>query len=146
GRPRRRLPGTREALLIAWTAPARGKGRRVGLPASAARLRGREGPGTVEDLAARAVQPHHVVPAIGDRQAVGDSGRAVSELDPGGAVLALLRGHAVDDVGIQVVRLEVALAVVDADRPEGIDRHLADVELVDRAAVVLLREHVQVDR
>jgi hypothetical protein len=41
------------------------------------------------------------------------------------------------ELRVERVLLEMALRVVDADRPEALDRHVLDVELVDRRAIVL---------
>ena len=41
--------------------------------------------------------------------------------------------------------LEIALGVVEADRPEAIDGHVLDVELVDRRAIVLAWRDVEID-
>ena len=110
-----------------------------------ARAAPRERPSAVQDLGARTVEAHRVVPALHDRQAVGDLAVAAAELDGDRAVRALLRRDVVDRVGVVLVRLEVALGVVDADRPEAVDRHVLDVELVDRRAVVLGRRDVEID-
>ena len=76
----------------------------------------RELPGSVEDFLPRAVEADHIVPARRDRQAVGSLAVAPAELDGNRAVLTLLRCEVVDRVGVLLVRLEVSLGVVDADR------------------------------
>ena len=58
---------------------------------------------------------------------------------------ALLGRDVVERIGVEVVLLEIALAVVEADRPEAIDRHIFDVELVDCLAVVLRGSKVEID-
>jgi hypothetical protein len=50
---------------------------------------------------------------------------ATAELNGDRAVCLLFRGDVVERVSIERVLLEVAFCVVDADRPEGVHRHLA---------------------
>ena len=88
--------------LRAWR--ARGSIHRLGL---------RELPRAVQDFRTRAVEPHRVVPAIHDRQAVRNFAVAAAELDRNRAVRALLRGDVVERIGIEVVLLEIAVGVVN---------------------------------
>src|SRR5262249_31459300 len=80
----------------------------------------RELPAPVEDLLPRAVEAHQVVPARRDRQAVGRRAVAAAELDHDRAVRLLLGRQVVESVGVLLVRLEVALRVVYADRPQAV--------------------------
>lgn len=98
---------------------------------SPCRLGVRELPAAVENPAARAIEPHCVVSAVHDRQAIRSFPIAAAELDGNRAVAALLGGEVVQRIGVEVFLLEMALGIVGADRPEGIDRHIRDVEPVD---------------
>src|SRR5512139_3394017 len=77
----------------------------------------RKAPRAVEDLAARPIEPDGVVPSLRQRDRVGQRGLA-AEVDRGGAVFVAPGGDAVDRVAVRGVGLEVAVGVVDADRPE----------------------------
>src|SRR5258708_8466971 len=105
-------------------------------PSSTRRLRLRESPCAVEDFGSRAKQANRVVPALRDRQAIGNFAVSAAELDGNCAVRALFRGDAVHRIEIGRVRLEVTLAVVDGERPETVYRHLPHPQLVDGAAVI----------
>ena len=109
------------------------------------RLRLREFPCAVQDFGARPIEPHHVVPALHDRQAIWNFAVAAAELDGDRAVVAFLRRDVVERIGVEIVWLEIALGVVEADRPEAIDGHILDVELVDRRAVVLAWRDVEIN-
>src|SRR5882757_5158257 len=98
-------------------------------------LRGREFPATIQDLGTGTIEPHHVVPASRDRDAVRDLAVAAAELDCDRAIISLVRGNVVECVAIQLVRNEIALGVVDADRPEAIDGLSLYVEFVDCGAI-----------
>src|SRR6185437_4019700 len=89
----------------------------------------RERPGTVEDLGPGPVQPHREVPALHDRKQV----RMVvvtTEVDRDRPVLVPHGREVVDAVGAAVVRLEVAVRVVDGDRPEAVYRDVPHGQLV----------------
>ena len=70
---------------------------------------------------------------------------AAAELDVDRAVVALLRRDVVECVGVEIVWLEIAFGIVEADRPETIDGHILHVEPVDRRAIVLARRDVEID-
>lgn len=93
----------------------------------------------------RTVESDHVVPAVGDRQAVRCVITAVAELDRDCILLPLLAGDAVDRLGIQLIGVEVTVGGVSGHRPERIDRNVFDRESVRRLAIIPVREHVQVD-
>src|SRR5688500_8707527 len=77
---------------------------------------GREGPGAVQDLLAGAVEPDHVVPALGDGEDVDVLvARGAAELDGDGAVGGPLGAEVVEGVDPLSVLLEVPVAVVHAD-------------------------------
>jgi hypothetical protein len=67
---------------------------------------------------------------------------AATELDRRRAVLDL-HGRDVQRVGVEFVWLAVALRVVQADRPEAANRHIFDIELLDRGAIVPARHQVE---
>ena len=69
------------------------------------RLRLGEFPGAVEDLGARTIESHHVVPTRHGRQAIGDVAVAAAELDDDRAVRALLCGDTVQRIGVVRVPL-----------------------------------------
>jgi hypothetical protein len=48
-------------------------------------------------------------------------------------------------IGVERVLLKVALCVVDADRPEGVNRHVLDGEPMERRAVILVRRDVEIE-
>jgi hypothetical protein len=50
-----------------------------------------------------------------------------------------VRRDIVERIGVERVLLIVAVGIVDADRPEAVDRDILDVELVDRLAIILGR-------
>ncbi len=89
-----------------------------------------EGPGAVEDLGSWPVQAHGVVPAVHDRQAVRAVVAAATEVHRDRTVVVGCGGDVVDAVGVAVVGLEVAVGVVDRDRPEPVDGYVADGDLV----------------
>ena len=70
---------------------------------------------------------------------------AAAELNGDRPVGVCLRGDIVERIGVSRVGLEIALGVVDADRPEAVDRNVLDVEPVDRIAVVFGRDDVEID-
>ena len=92
------------------------------------------------------IEAHHVVPPRHDREAVGRLAVTAAELYGDGAVMAARRGEAVDAVGVASARLEVAVCVVDADRPEPVHGHISDGEPVHCRAVVHARRHVEIRR
>ena len=94
----------------------------------------------------RAIEANRVVPARHDRQAVLDLAVAATELDRDRAVAVLLCRNVVERIGVEIVLLEVALCIVDTDRPERVDWNVLDVELVDGRAVVVFRCDVQIGR
>ena len=73
-------------------------------PPSLHRLRFRERPRAVQNLWTRTIEPHHVVPARRDRQAVRDLAVAAAELNRHRAVGVLLRGDVVERVGFRSSR------------------------------------------
>ena len=87
-------------------------------PMSAGGLDRWEGPSAVEDLRSRPVEPHPVVPAVHDRQAVDPFILAAAQMHRHTAVLIAAAGDRDDDVGVKLVLLEKALRVVETDRPE----------------------------
>jgi hypothetical protein len=94
-------------------------------------------PLATQNFGTRTIEPHRVVPAGHGRQAVGNFFVAASELDGDGTICVFFRCQIVERVSVQGVLLEIACGVVDADRPEGIDRHVLDVEPIDSLAVIL---------
>lgn len=98
---------------------------------SAQLIEGWECPPAVEKLRLGPVEPYRVVPPLHDRDLVGQF-RLAAEVGGHRLIAVRHRGDAVDRVAALLVLLELAVAVVDADRPEAAHRHRAD-----RQAVVL---------
>jgi hypothetical protein len=91
----------------------------------------REFPPAVEDVLARLIEPDHVIPPFRGRQAVRDFAVAAAELNGDAAVVILLRGDAVQRVGVEVVLLQVTVCGVDDDGPKSVDRYIVgDSKLV----------------
>src|SRR5258707_14292912 len=86
-----------------------------GSPASTHRLQVGESPCAIENFGSRAKEAHRVVPALHDRQAIGNFAVAAAELDGAGAVRALFRGDIIHAIGLELVRFQIALGVVDGD-------------------------------
>src|SRR5258708_2602031 len=84
-------------------------------------------PSAIQNLGAEPIEAHRINPALRDRQTIGSCTVAAAELDGHRAVFALLCGDVVNGIGVKLVGLEVALGVVDGDRPEGIDRHVLNL-------------------
>src|SRR5580704_9906047 len=110
------------------------------------RLRLRKCPFAAHDLRPRSIEAHRIVPARHDRQAVRNFAVATAELDRDRAIVAFLRRDIVERIGVVLVLLVEAGGVVDADRPETVDRHVLDREPIDRLAVVARRRDVEIDR
>src|SRR6478752_2247324 len=140
------MQNTAITLAIRMMSTIQAKMSNPDMATSTGRLRFREFPTTVQDFGARPVEPHGVIPALHDRQAVGQLAVAAAKLDGDRAVGAFLRGDIVDRVGVVRVFLVIALLIVKADGPEAVDWHVLDVELVDRVAIVPLGRDVEVDR
>src|ERR1700722_17965958 len=100
------------------------------------RLRLRKSPCAVQDLRLRAVEAHEIVPACWNGKAIGDRALAAAELDGERPVIGRLRNKVVERIGVLRIGDVMALVVVDADRPEPVNRHVLDAEPVDRLAVV----------
>ena len=93
------------------------------------------GSGKVHDPSksrSRPIEADEVVPVRRRRQAILGIAVTTAELDRDRAIRAWLRGEVVKRIGVLGVRLEIALGVIDADRPEAVDRHVLDVQPVDR--------------
>jgi hypothetical protein len=78
-------------------------------------MRLRKGPDAVENLGARTIEAHRVVPARLDRQTVEHLAVAAAELDRDRAVGAFLRRDLVERVRIIRVFLKVPIGIVDAE-------------------------------
>ena len=113
---------------------------------SIGRFRFREGPTAIQNLGAWPIEPHQIVPARRRRQAIVDLAVAAAELNGNRPVSVCLRGDIVERIRVLRVGLEIAFGVIDADRPEAVDRHILDVEPVDRTAVVFDRNDVEIER
>jgi hypothetical protein len=96
-------------------------------------------PLSVEDFLPGVVEAHDVFPARDDGQTVRSLAVVAAELDGDRAVVAFLRREVVERVRVLLVRLEVALRVVDTDRPLSVHGHILDAEPVNGFAVVLAR-------
>ena len=139
---RRALPstcvgGTSEAEIVSLRHQV---GRSIG------RLRFRESPTSIQNLGAWAIEPHQIVPARRDGEAVRNIVVAAAELNRNRPVSVSPRRDIVERIGVLRVGLEIAFGVIDADRPEAVDRHILDVEPVDRIAVVFGRNDVEIER
>src|SRR5262249_16132911 len=134
GRPEKASQPSR-APTATSTAAARVVRVRMGSSPECSRLLHRlclgELPGAVEDFPPRAVEAYQVVPARRGRQAVGGLAVADAELDRDRAVLVFLRRQVVERVRVVLVLLEIALGVVDADRPEGVNGYVLDGQPVN---------------
>src|SRR5690349_23763452 len=99
-------------------------------------IEGREGPQPGQDLGAWAVEADQVVPALRDRKRVALRVTVSTESDRDGPVGVVGSGDVVDAVRAALVGLEEPGGVVHRDRPEPVDRDVADGELVlaDRKA------------
>src|SRR5882724_66712 len=106
----------------------------------------REFPRAVQDLRPGAIKAHHVIPAGHGRQAIGNFPVATAELDGDRTVLTFLGGDIVERVRVIRVLLEIAVGVIDADRPEAVDGDIPDVQPVHCVAVILRRKDVEVLR
>src|SRR5260370_42237108 len=113
-------------------------------PRSTHRLRVGESPRAVEDFSSWEKEPHRVVPPLRDRQAIWGLAVAPAKLDGHGAIWALFRRDTVHRIDIIRVRLEVALAVVDGERPETVDRDIPDRQLVNSFTIIPHRRDRQV--
>jgi hypothetical protein len=109
-------------------------------------MRLRKGPGALENLGARTIEAHRVVPARLDRQTVEHVAVAAAELDRDRAIGAFLRRDVVERVRIIRVFLKVPIGIVDADRLEAIDGDILDAEAIDGSAVILGRSDVEIRR
>jgi hypothetical protein len=108
-------------------------------------LRLRQCPCSVQNFGARTIEAYHIIPAGHSRQAVGDFAVAAAELDGDRTVRAFLCCEIVDRVRVALVLLKAAPGVVDGDRPEAVNRHVAiDSEFVNRLAVVPARVDVEI--
>src|SRR6266404_9524102 len=114
-------------------------------PGSTHRLRLGEFPCAIEDFRSRAKEAHRVVPALYDRQAIRNFAVATAELDGDRAVRALFRGDVIYGIGVVLVRLKVALGIVDTDRPKAADGHVLNGELVYGGAVIPGRRDREVE-
>jgi hypothetical protein len=108
-------------------------------------LRLREFPRSDQNLPAWAIHAHGIVPTLRTRQTVRDFPIASAELDCNRAVDVLRRRDVVERISIEIVFLEVAVGVVDADRPGAVNRNVLHVQLVDGGAVVLLWRDRQIE-
>src|SRR5258707_14568643 len=91
--PSRQNTKTSTAIRIIRTIQA--KMSNPDMAPSTSRLRLREFPLAVQDFGARPVEPHGVIPAAHDRQAVGQLAVATAKLDGDRAVAAFFRGQIV---------------------------------------------------
>src|SRR6202142_4665561 len=82
------------------------------------RLRLGKGPCAVQDLRLRAIKADQIVPPRRGRQTIGDRALAAAELDRERPVLGRLCNQVVERIGALRIGDEMALVVVDADRPE----------------------------
>jgi hypothetical protein len=78
----------------------------------------------MQHFGTRPIEPHHIVPAVHDRQAIWNFAVAPAKLDGDRAVVVFLRRDVVECVGVEIVGLEIAVGVVEADRPEAVDGHI----------------------
>src|SRR5580658_7703468 len=109
-------------------------------------LRLGELPFAVQDFGARSIEPHRVIPALHDWQAVRNLAVAAAELHADRTVGVLFRRDIVERVGVVFILLEVAVGVVQPDGPKRFDRNVLDVELIDRRGVIFRRRDAQIGR
>src|ERR1700734_2976468 len=130
------MSGARAAAIATTSARAR--------PELFCGLRCRKGPCAVQDLGLRAIEAHEIVPWRGNGKAIGDCAVAAAKLNGERSVVGRLRNKVIERIGVLRIGDEMALVGVDPDRPEAVDRHVLDAELVDRLAVVMSRRDVQI--
>jgi hypothetical protein len=70
-----------------------------------------ESPGAVQNLGAGPIEAHHIIPALHNRQAIGNCTVAAAELDGDRTVLAFPRGDIVNGIGVKFVGLVIARRV-----------------------------------
>src|ERR1700741_2552598 len=104
-----------------------------------------EFPCASQDFRLRAEQTHGVVPTLRDREAIWSLAVAAPELDVNRTIGTFLCGEAVQRVGLIGVRLEIALAVVNRDRPETIDRDILDRQPVNGFTIIARRRDRQIN-
>src|SRR5258706_14791362 len=109
-------------------------------------MRLREFPSALQNFSARPIEPHDVIPVLHDGQAVRNLAVAAAELDGDRTVGTFLRGDVIDVVDAVLVLREIPFRVVEADRPEGVNRHVLDLEAINRRAVVFRRWEIEIDR
>src|SRR6516165_3751503 len=100
-------------------------------PVSTHRLCLGEFPCAMKDFGSRAKEAHRVVPVLHDRQAIGNFAVAPAELNGDRAVRALSRGDVIQGIGVELVRFQIAVGVVDGDCPEAVDWYVLNCEIVD---------------
>src|SRR3954467_4777835 len=105
-----------------------------------------KGPCSAQNRSARPVETNQIVPTGRDRDAVRRPAVTPAELHVDCTVGVLLCRKAVHRIAVEAVRLEIALRVVDADRPEPVDGDVARRETMNGRAVVPLRRDADVER
>lgn len=103
----------------------------------------RKYPSTVENLRTRPIEPNQVIPTWCDRQAVRGF-TITAELDGHGTVGISLGRDTVDRIGVKWVLFEVAVGVIDGDRPEAIYRYILDGEPMYGLSVIFLWRDIQI--
>src|SRR5262245_35330746 len=81
-------------------------------------------PAAVDDFLSGSVQPHRVIPARYDRQAVRSALLAAAELYRDRTIRVCLCGEIVQRIGVKNIFLKKAFGIVQANRPETIDRYV----------------------
>ena len=85
-------------------------------------------PLTGQDFLPRGRHPRRIVPSRCYRNAVDTPVVAIAEVQRKGAVRVCLGGNAVVAVNIPVIGFEVTFGVLDRNGPEGIHRHVPDIQ------------------
>ena len=89
-----------------------------------------EGPGPIQHFGARSIEAHEIVRVggVGRHSILPSSSPNSMAIEPSSRRFG---GDLVERVGVQRVRLEIGLVVIDADRSEAVDGRVLDIELVE---------------
>ena len=135
----------RFSVLLFWLQLAATRAQLSEVSSYSLRLRLRKFPSSVENFFVGDDRDAPCSSSRHDRQAVGNFAVAPAELNRDRTIGVFLRGDVVERIGVLVVLHEVSFGVVESDRPEAVDGHILNVELVDRRAVVLARRDVEIN-
>ncbi len=92
-------------------------------------------PRSNQDLFTGLINPRRKVPSLADRQAVDAIVLATAKTDCDGAVLVGLGGYIVEAVSTAIVLVDIAVRVVDGNRPESVDGNVLDRDRMGSSVV-----------